>query len=474
MRSGGSTLRHCSSREAELDPVRRRARDHAPDSGGAGRDERGTALLLALIVLLILTGIVVAFLSASAFEPRISRNHNLTVRARFMAEAGIEYAYDMLATRGDAWNDLLAGATCSQGAVLGAASAPLPGLGSAYGTFTVRVRNDCDANDQTLTGTTPDTATGPCDAVAAGGATRDANCQVLVESTGAIGGATRTISTVVSKIAMPPVSGALAFSGLRADVKFGGAGIVIDGRDSKLADDPGTPTGAGPAVYGIAVNGKLPALAGGVEAALVAAGQGTIRGKHEADANAAGEGAATVEADPSLVPRAVSDFVSTTRSVADIVVDAGPGKVASIRDVGSTCSADAGGAGCWGTPSRPKIVHVRGVSPDIAGRPPAIAIVGDSRGTGILVVEDANLEIVGHFRWDGLIVVSGRNVGIRYRGDGVQRVYGATIVHASSDEPSTNADILGPVSVLYSREALDLVRKGLGRRLVTTSGWAER
>jgi Tfp pilus assembly protein PilX len=427
-----------------------------------------------MIVLLILTGIVVAFLSASAFEPRISRNHSLTVRARFVAEAGIEYAYDTLAARIDAWNDVLAGASCAQGAVLGAASAPLPGLGSAYGTFTVRVRNDCDTDDQTLTGSRPDTTTGACDATAAGAATRDANCQVLVTSTGTIGGATRTIATVVSKIAMPPVSGALAFSGLRADVKFGGAGFLIDGRDSKLGDAPGAPTGAGPAVYGIAVNGNLPALAAEVENALAGAGPSTVRGKHEADAGTTAEGAATVAADPALVPRAVSDFASAASSVADIVVDAGPDKAASIRDVGSMCLADAASAGCWGTPSRPKIVHVRGVNSGIDGRPASFAIVGDSRGTGILVVENANLEIVGHFRWDGLIVVSGRNVAIRYRGDGVQRVYGATLVHLSSDEPSTSADILGPVSVLYSREALDLVQKGLGRRLVTTSGWAER
>jgi Tfp pilus assembly protein PilX len=454
--------------------VRHRAYDHAPASGGTGRDERGAALILALIVLLILTGIVIAFLSASAFEPRISRNHNLTVRARYVAEAGIEYAYDMLAASVDAWNDLLAGATCTQGVVLGAASVTLPGLGTAYGTFTVRVRNDCDADDQSLTGTRPDTATGACDAVAAGAATRDANCQVLVTSTGTIGGTSRTIATVVSKIAMPPISGALAFSGRRADVSFGGAGVAIDGRDSKLVDDPGAPTGAGPAVYGIAVNGSLPALAAGVEAALAAGGPSTVRGKHEADAGATAEGATTVAADPALVPRTVSDFVSAASSVADIVVDARADTAASIRDVGSTCSADAAGAGCWGTRSRPQIVHLRGVNPDIDGRPASIAIVGDSRGTGILVIENATIEIAGHFRWDGLIVVTGRNAGIRYRGDGAQWVYGATIMHAWSDESSTTADIQGPVSLLYSREAIDLVRKGLGRRLVTTSGWAER
>jgi hypothetical protein len=181
-----------------------------------------------------------------------------------------------------------------------------------------------------------------------------------------------------------------------------------------------------------------------------------------------------VAADPALVPRTVSDFVSAASSVADIVVDARADTAASIRDVGSTCSADAAGAGCWGTRSRPQIVHLRGVNPDIDGRPASIAIVGDSRGTGILVIENATIEIAGHFRWDGLIVVTGRNAGIRYRGDGAQWVYGATIMHAWSDESSTTADIQGPVSLLYSREAIDLVRKGLGRRLVTTSGWAER
>jgi Tfp pilus assembly protein PilX len=450
-----------------------RPREQAGGPGVTGQAERGAALLLTLIVLLILTGIVVAFLSASAFEPRISRNHSLTVRARYAAEAGIEYAYDTLATHVDAWNTLLTGATCASGVVLGAASAPFPGLGSAYGSFTARLRNDCAADDQRLTGTPPDTTIGACDPVEAGAATRDANCMVVVESRGIIGGSTRRITAVVRKIAMPPISGALAFSGLRADVKFGGAGVMIDGRDSKLVDEPGAPTGAGPAVYGVAVNGSLPALAAGVEAALAAGGPGMVRGKHEVDAGATAEGAATIEAEPTLTPRAVRDFGLAASSAADIVVDAARGNAVSISDAGSSCAADVADSRCWGMPSRPKIVHVRGVNPDIDGRRSSLAIVGDSRGTGILVVENADLEIGGNFRWNGLIVVTGPKVGIRYRGDGVQQVYGATIVNASSDEPSTGADIRGPVSLLYSREALDLVRKGLGRRLVTTSGWIE-
>src|SRR5262249_59229608 len=105
-------------------------------------NEHGVALVLALMILLTLTGLVLAFLSASAFEPQISRNHSETVRARYVAEAGIEYAYDTLASAVGSWDGYLTGATCDQGAVLGAPGSTLPGLGSAHGTFTVRIRND--------------------------------------------------------------------------------------------------------------------------------------------------------------------------------------------------------------------------------------------------------------------------------------------------------------------------------------------
>src|SRR6516164_7158077 len=138
-------------------------------------NEQGVALVLALMILLTLTGLVLAFLSASAFEPQISRNHSETIRARYVAEAGIEYAYDTLASNVGSWNTYLVGATCAQGAVLGTADSTLPGLGTAHGTFTVKVRNDCQPGDDKLTGVAVDTALGNCDAAAPGDATHDGN-----------------------------------------------------------------------------------------------------------------------------------------------------------------------------------------------------------------------------------------------------------------------------------------------------------
>src|SRR5947208_13095598 len=77
-------------------------------------DERGIALILALMVLLTLSGLSLALLASSALEPRISRNLHDASRARWLTEAGIELGYGLLAAAGAAdgtWSALLATAT---------------------------------------------------------------------------------------------------------------------------------------------------------------------------------------------------------------------------------------------------------------------------------------------------------------------------------------------------------------------------
>jgi len=439
-------------------------------------NEHGVALVLALMVLLILTGLVLAFLSASAFEPQISRNHSHTVRARYVAEAGIEYAYDMLASNVGAWNDYLAGATCAEGAVLGSPNSSLPGLGSAHGTFTVRIRNDCKPGDDRLTGVGLDTTTGSCDPANHGTATHDGNCRVIVTSTGAIGTTTRTIALVVSKTVALPINGALAFPGLQADVSFSSSSFVVDGRDTRMGDGPGAPTGAAPAVYGIVVNGDLPALAARLENALASSGQSEVRGKDETNASATTQGANTIRSDGALASQAVTDFVAAARSTADVTINTSPGSPSSISNVGSTCATNVDSSTCWGTASRPKTVYIRGVLPDPDTRYTSLSLSGNSNGTGMLIIENGAVEISGNFRWNGPIIVTGKNVAIRYRGDGTHIVHGAIIVNElhTGAVPSLEGDVRGKTSILYSREALDLVQSALKRRLVTTQSWTDQ
>lgn len=149
-------------------------------------DSHGAALVLALLVLVGLTGITLALLSIGALEPQIARNHLDAVRARYLAETGIEQAYDILVLSAGAWSDHLAGATCTTGSVLVDASLPER---PHDGHYTVRLRNDCAAGDERLTGAARDDATDP---------TRDANGKVILSSTGFVAQISQTITAVVS------------------------------------------------------------------------------------------------------------------------------------------------------------------------------------------------------------------------------------------------------------------------------------
>jgi Tfp pilus assembly protein PilX len=436
-------------------------------------NEHGVALVLALMILLTLTGLVLAFLSASAFEPQISRNHSETIRARYVAEAGVEYAYDTLASNVGSWNSYLAGATCAQGAVLGSPNSTLPGLGNAHGTFTVRIRNDCKPGDDKLTGVTTDTNTGSCDSAAPGDATHDGNCKVIVTSSGTVGTTTRTITVVVSKTAALPINGALAFPGVQSDVSV--SSVMIDGRDTKIVDNPGAPTGVATAVYGVAVNGGLPALASRLETALAASARVDVRGKDRTDPNATTRGANTIRADGALTSKAVTDFVDAAKVTADVTINASPGNGSSLSNIGSACATDIESSTCWGTSARPKIVYIRGALPEAGTRYTSLSLAGTNSGTGILIVENSVVEIGGSFRWNGPIVVTGRNVGIRFRGDGNQAVYGAAIVNELNPGAAANVedDGAGKPNIVYSNEALGLVQNALKRRFVMTQSWTD-
>jgi len=162
-------------------------------------DQRGIALVLSLIVLMLLSGPVLAFLAAGALEPRIARNLGDAARARWLAEAGLEIGYGALVAAADAddsWGALVAAADAddSWGALVaaadaaapwvtlpGLAAAALPGLSIAEGTYTVSIRNDVAG---------------------------DANDVVIMRSTGAFNTAARTLEVVVRRRRAPGVPAA--------------------------------------------------------------------------------------------------------------------------------------------------------------------------------------------------------------------------------------------------------------------------
>jgi Tfp pilus assembly protein PilX len=124
------------------------------------------------MVLAGLVSLALALLSIGALEPQISRNHADTVRARYLAESGLEHAYDVLTRDASAWPTHLAGSTCTTGAVL--LDAPVPGRAASEGHVRVVVRNDCAPGDERVTGVPREKGI------------EDANRRLVVISTGTV------------------------------------------------------------------------------------------------------------------------------------------------------------------------------------------------------------------------------------------------------------------------------------------------
>jgi Tfp pilus assembly protein PilX len=431
------------------------------------RDQRGIALVLALVALLALTALALSFLSVSAFEPQIAANLVGATQARYLAEAGVEAAFDGLARTPD-WSSALAGATCVTGAIAPhtAAASTLPGLAAGSGSFTARVRNDCFpgtasvAGDRTLTG---------LGAEDGGGASADTNDRLVIVSTGRVGTASRTVTAVVRKVSLPPVPGALSFPGAGAHVDLAGSSLAISGIDTRMGADL---AGDGAPVLGIAVGEAAAAAA--LKAALAGDTRQSISGRSDTAPPSRATGLHAVAHDPSLSSASVTRFVNALRRAADIAVSSTPAGPYAIHDVGASCPRSTGSPTCWGTPLQPKIVYVQGDG----GGDGALRMSGDSSGTGILIVEDGSLELGGTFRWNGPVIVTGRGAGVRSPGGRAEEraIRGALVVNATAAPGAPGeAAVSGALTIAYSTEALRAVLDGLGgRRFMALYSWQEQ
>jgi Tfp pilus assembly protein PilX len=79
---------------------------------GRVQDERGAALIVALLATMLLTALGVAMVMVSNTETMIANNYRIAQEALYSADAGIEWAVqDLLMV--PRWNDILAGSTQS-------------------------------------------------------------------------------------------------------------------------------------------------------------------------------------------------------------------------------------------------------------------------------------------------------------------------------------------------------------------------
>ena len=450
------------------------------------RDQRGVALPLALISLLILTMLVLTVLNLGAVEPQISRNLSDTARARHMAEAGIEWAFDCLADQD--LNSFFAGPDGIQGntddqlatsvagqnvaarmdATFCTTSPPpgaLPGLTTAAGAFAVAIRNDSIAaqanyaGDQVLTGQPVD----------GGGKYADTNGIVILTATGTFGSATRQITAVVSRNTLT-TNAAVTLPGLQADTYINGvtANQTIDGRDWTQTDlNAVAPTGTGPMRFGIATQPGVQANLGvtyesRAESAFdTVAKQNTVQGKHQGS-GVLTSGLNTIAPDTTLSPSAMQNFLNKlvanpntmviqSSLTCPLVLTGSAAISLSLPDSPKFPRLSTAGSGCpgsppigqtlnLGSPDDPKLVYFRGQL-DTSSTFTGLRLNGAIKGAGILVVEDgdlsintsgAGLNISGRnvdFYWDGIVIVTGRYIGTGFRAGSNTEIRGAFIAN---------------------------------------------
>jgi Tfp pilus assembly protein PilX len=470
-------------------------------------NERGVALPLAMILLMVLTLLTITFMSLGTVEPQISRNLSDGARARQLAESGVEWAITQLQAQD--FTTLLStattGASCGSGVVcrvLGTAQT-LPGLTGSAGTFTVTLRNDYLANDTLLTGLANETQS-TADGSGAGSVP---NGIVVLTSTGTFNGASRTITAVVQRGNLP-VNAALTLPGVQTDTYTNappcGGCYSVDGRNWSLTDTA-TPTGSpsGPKLGIATYTGSEGSYTYEQNAehgfqnesppgtwTTDAAKAGYVQGNNQSSPGAVTTGLNTIASDTTLNPAIISNFLKnlaanpTTQILNSTQAcqypSGGSSKPEGLQMAATgtpnhvTVTNNCTGANQvnqtvnLGTSSSPSLVYVKGeydpssnfIGMSVSGNQPIT-------GYGILVMEEADLSFFqsGQFTWNGIVVVTGRNVGVGFRSGSNTEIRGALIANETNGaEAGGYFEFLNQASTMkirYSKAGVDLALQAL-------------
>jgi hypothetical protein len=252
--------------------------------------------------------------------------------------------------------------------------------------------------------------------------------RIVVRSLGAAGTSSQTIQAQLKKN-YDLADGALALRGSAAAVNLSGGGLFISGADH----DPASSNilGAGKARSAVSLS----------DAAL-----------YDLVAGAFGNPPQTGLIDPagSNPPIALSDYLSGS-AIAQLASDL-------CATAGATVHALNGAATLvfdnqsWGSSGAPAIHCIEGNT----GAGDSVSF-STSTGTGILIVKNADLVLNGSFRWEGLVIVSGQEVGLKALGSSSKDVLGAVVLNETGLPGSGTAifDIQGNLRLLFSRQALN-------------------
>jgi hypothetical protein len=252
--------------------------------------------------------------------------------------------------------------------------------------------------------------------------------RVAARSVGTIGPSSHVLEALLTKT-YDLADGALALRGAAARMNISGSGLFISGTDHDPAN--GNPLTAAKSRSAISVSDSTMN-----DLVMGALGNPPPLG--------------ILDSANDVQAVALSDYLSGT-AITQLANDlcAAPG--ASVHSVpsGATLAFENQ---VWGSQATPQLHCIEG---QLTGGDGA-SFTGNNSGFGILVVKNADLILNGGFHWDGLVLVSGQEVGLRVFGSSSKEVMGATLINETGAPGSATAifDIQGNLRLLFSRQAL--------------------
>ena len=394
-------------------------------------EERGIALVIALLVMVLLSILGVTFLSMSATEIAIASNEVAASRAFFLTEAGTALAKRTLRSSAN-WNIQLAAAQ----------PFPCPALVPAsLGTCSYRIEND-----------TADP----------GGPTTDTNNLVIIKATGLSQTASREIHLAFTRndgIPTPPA--ALLSVGVSSNVSFNGNAFTIDGNNWIPPSDGGAPatqdnsacTSTTAPKFGIGVPNTTHQLA--VKNALSSQQQDNVTGDDPNPPWSPVSTTPSIGVDTTITQDQVIELVDYLLPLADITYSPGTSII----------------SGTIGTQAAPKIVAVD--ASGYSGSDPALTLSATT-GAGILIVKNGTLRFTGTSQWVGVVIVVGSNVAINVRGGGDKSLYGATLLAEDANVSATIAAGSGNMKLRFSCDGFNVANiAGAAAFNGTTLWWKE-
>ena len=254
---------------------------------------------------------------------------------------------------------------------------------------------------------------------------------VGLRSTGRVGNSSQIVEAGIAKT-YDLTDGAVSLRGSANHVAFGGNPFVISGIDH----DPATAQPLTGAKSRLAISVSDKTLQDLVSQTLSSSLQtGTI----EAGIDSPAISQSSFIPGPAIVTLA-DDLCSSPQALRDFVPSGGVLLLQSQT---------------WGTQISPELRCIDGLT----GPGDAVNLAGSINGVGILVVRNADLLVNGSFHWEGLIIVTGNDVGFKTNGPDSKEIYGSLMINETGTPGNGTAllDLQGSVRVLFSRSALSRV-----------------